>query len=61
MLEINIMRNLQVTSEAVRISKFSGRNYTETTERWAKCYAFRSVQTRGEGRRRERNPEEIGE
>lgn len=55
------MRNLQVTSEAVRISKFSGRNYTETTERWAKCYAFRSVQTRGEGRRRERNPEEIGE
>ena len=55
------MRNLQVTSEAVRISEFSGRNCTETTERWAKCCAFRSVQIRGEGRRRERNPEEIDE
>jgi len=55
------MRNLQVTSEAVRISEFSRRNYTEKTERWAKCCAFRSVQTRAEGRRRERNPEEIDE
>ena len=61
MFEINIMRNLQVTSKAVRISEFSRRNYTEKTERWAKCCAFRSVQTKAEGRRRERNPEEIDE
>lgn len=53
------MRNLQVTSEAVRISEFSGRNHTETAERWAKYCACRSIQTRGEGRRWERNPEEI--
>lgn len=41
------MRNLQVTSEVMRMNEFSGRKCAETEGRRAKYCAFVNIQIRG--------------